>query len=121
MGERDPLDDIRHMAAQLCRKPRSRTSAFTFERPTDWNPGKVRDPEDNEPFTDAGAWEFVAQQLVAGEPITEIALEKPPGKRGYVMKLDVGGATRIYVKFELGSGKIFGRSFHYSRPEDRER
>ena len=31
------------------------------------------------------------------------------------MKIDLGrNVPKLYVKLQLGSGKIFGRSFHYS-------
>ena len=32
------------------------------------------------------------------------------------MKIDIEpGQPRLYVKLQLGSGKIIGRSFHYSK------
>lgn len=35
------------------------------------------------------------------------------------MKIDVEpGQPRLYVKLQPGSGKIIGRSFHYSERED---
>ena len=48
-----------------------------------------------------------------GTEIWELELEKPPGRRGYVMEVSCG-ARRIYIKLELGAGIIIGRSFHYS-------
>ena len=65
-------------------------------------------------FTEDGAWQFVADLLDAGQPLTEVALEKPPGKKGYVMKIPVKGWRPIYIKLQLGSGQVFGRSFHHS-------
>ncbi len=40
-------------------------------------------------------------------------LEQPEGKTGYVMKVLLG-TKMVYIKLELGSGKVIGRSFHYS-------
>lgn len=70
-------------------------------------------------FTDASAWEFIASQLEAGHEVEEVTLEHPPGKKGYVMRIEIeAGAPRLYVKLELGSGAVFGRSFHYSEYDE---
>ena len=38
-----------------------------------------------------------------------------PCATGYVMKIDIEpGRPQLYVKLQLGSGQIIGRSFHYS-------
>lgn len=48
--------------------------------------------------------------------VEEVALRKPAGKTGYVMNIQLeAGSPPLYVKLELGSGTIFGRSFHYSK------
>ena len=45
-------------------------------------------------------------------------LRKPRGAKGYVMKIDLEpGGVPLYVKVQLGAGKIIGRSFHYSEKE----
>ena len=42
-------------------------------------------------------------------------LDRPPGKTGYVLKIDLNpGRPQLYVKLELGSGVVIGRSFHES-------
>ena len=42
-------------------------------------------------------------------------LHQPKGAKGYVMLIDLGPTEpKLYVKLELRSGKIIGRSFHYS-------
>ncbi len=39
----------------------------------------------------------------------------PRGSKGYVMKIDLGlGLPKLYVKLQLVSKKVIGRSFHYS-------
>ena len=66
-------------------------------------------------FTDSTAWEFIAARLEAGEEVEVIPLRQPSGAKGYVMKIDLGADVPVlYVKLQLGSGRIFGRSFHYS-------
>ncbi len=57
---------------------------------------------------------FSADLLDAGEPLKEVSLNKPPGKKGYVMEIPVKGWRPIYIKLQLGSGQVFGRSFHHS-------
>src|SRR5712691_2552578 len=57
--------------------------------------------------TEPGAWEFIADLLEAGSPMLEIKLDTPAGKTGYVVVAS-GGEKRpdIYVKLQLGSGKV---------------
>ena len=44
-----------------------------------------------------------------------IELNKPRGRLGYVMLIDLGrDVPRLYVKLQLGAGVVIGRSFHYS-------
>lgn len=50
-------------------------------------------------------------------PVEPVPLRRPPGATGYVMKIRVDPrAPLVYVKLQLGAGKIIGRSFHYSEP-----
>jgi hypothetical protein len=104
----------------LARRRNARVTAFSYDRPTDWRPGQVRNPAGvlDTHFTDAAAWELIASRIENGHVLEVVQLEKPPGARGYVMKIDVEpGQPRLYVKLQLGSGKIIGRSFHYSERE----
>lgn len=111
--------EARRQIISLARQKRCRHSEFSPERPVKWRPTQVTNPEVDLPFTEAGAWEFIAQQLEAGQPLTEIVLDKPPGKIGYVLSVLLSSdRPELYVKLELGgSGKVFGRSFHYSERE----
>ena len=102
----------------LARRKGARTTSFRPGRPTNWRPHSVRNPNGafEERFTDFTAWEFIASRLEAGEAVKEVVLQKPKGKKGYVMKIDLGvGLRTLYVKLQLGSGIIIGRSFHYSK------
>lgn len=108
---------IRHHLAVLARRPRARQTEFSVERPTKWQPQQVRNPEGglDVPFTDAGAWELIASKLESGHDVEVIPLRSPPGATAYVMKIRLDSASPVlYVKVQLGSGRILGRSFHYS-------
>lgn len=118
-GGRD--DDInaetRRQLARLARSARTRTSAFSPHEPTDWRPEQVEGPEGgfSPYFTDAGAWELIADKLDEGHAVEVIELHKPPGAKGYVMKIDLKpDAPTLYVKLQLRRGQVVGRSFHYS-------
>ena len=94
---------------------------FSADRPTDWRPGQVRNPDGllDTHFTDPAAWELIASSLEGGHPIEVVELRKPAGATGYVMKIAAEpGQPRIYVKLQLGAGKIIGRSFHYAERDD---
>ena len=56
------------------------------------------------PFTSPSAWEFVANCLDGGCPLQEVELDKPKGKVGYVMVVDLSAGSRLYVKLQLGDG-----------------
>ncbi len=117
MKASDP-NDVRRLLTQLCRSRGARRHTPSDARPCDWRPTQVADPRSHEglPFSPAGAWEFVADQLESGCEIKEIVLDKPPGKRAYVVLADgARGHPRIYVKLELGAGVVYARSFHSSK------
>ena len=112
-------DGTRHHLVTLARRKSARVTAFTYAQPTDWRPGQVRNPDGllDTQFTDASAWELIASKIESGYPLETIQLEKPPGATGYVMRIDLEPSQpQLYVKLQLGSGKIIGRSFHYSEP-----
>ena len=111
-------DATRRQIALLARRSRSRNSKFSAARPTEWQPRQVIDPASGAPFTDAGAWELIAAKIKSGHDVETVALRKPAGATGYVMKIEIDpAAPRLYVKVQLRAGKILGRSFHYSRHE----
>lgn len=119
-GERDARphvsvsSEIRGQLIRLSGSRRTRLTAWTPARPTHWAPASVIDPQTGDPFTEESAWEFVIAALEDGEDIELVTLEKPPGKKGYVMKLPGNGGCTIYVKLQLGGGVVIGRSFHVS-------
>ena len=76
----------------------------------------MHNPDDgNSEFTNDGAWELIASQLESGHRVETMALDKPKGATGYVMKIRLDTShPQLYVKVELYRGWILGRSFHYS-------
>ena len=110
-------DSLRHQLVILARRSKARVTAFRSDRPNDWRPGQVRNPDGvlDSYFTDASAWEYIATKLENEHPVEVIRLDKPSGAEGYVMKIDIEpDRPKLYIKLQLGSGKIIGRSFHYS-------
>ena len=109
-------DEVRRALVQRCRSRRTRKTRFVDDAPTKWMPWTVRDPSrPHTVFTEDRAWTFVADALEAGTDVDVITLKKPAGKKGYVMVLQGHGLVRIYVKLQLGSDCVIGRSFHESR------
>lgn len=112
-------DDIRKRLALLCRSGRKRTSIFTKKRPNRWSPTSICRPGSIDPFTEAGAWEFVADCLDSGVDIEVITLDKPPDKTGYVMLVPCDHGEEIYIKLEIVGDMVVGRSFHVSEKRNR--
>ena len=113
--------ETRRQLVVLARRSWARTTEFRPDRPTDWRPGQVRNPNGvlDTHFTDAAAWELIASRLEEGQPIEVLELQKPAGAKGFVMKIELEpGQPRVYVKLQLGAGRIVGRSFHYSEHDN---
>lgn len=109
-------EGIRRELIRLCHSARTRRSDFSPTMPTHWAPQDVLNPATGEAFTPVGAWEFIVSLLEAGHEIEVIELDKPKGKKGYVMKVQGVGVEKIYIKLQLLSGIVMGRSFHISVP-----
>ena len=105
--------EYRRQLARLAR--RKRTRRVPDDLPCRWKPGTVLNPEDNQPFTQEAAWEFVAQRLEdPAQGVEEIVLREPSGQPGFVMECPLPPRT-VYIKFHSERGRtILGRSFHYS-------
>ena len=110
-------DSIRRQLVILSRRARARDTAFSPRRPTEWQPWQVVDPHGafETHFTEPGAWELIASELEAGHDVEVVRLRQPPGQKAYVMKIKLDDVNPLlYVKLQLGAGKVIGRSFHYS-------
>lgn len=105
--------NIRKELAALAANKKKRVSSFSRPMPTEWNPLQVLHPRTGFPFSDAGAWAFIADLLESDVELKKVTLDKPPGKEAYVMKVDGCQARpKIYIKIHFGSNGIVGRSFH---------
>ena len=110
----EQLAENRAQLARLARQKKRRR--VPHDLPCDWQPATVVNPEDNQPFTDAGAWEFIGQLLEdnEGQEVEVVSLDRPADKVAYVMKRVLPGG-KLYIKVHFGHGpSILGRSFHYS-------
>jgi hypothetical protein len=105
----------RRQLAQLARQKKRRRVPREF--PCEWHPRTVPNPEDNsQPFTEVGAWEFIADLLENdAQEVTTTVLDRPADVTAYVMKLSLPDGGTLYIKIHFGQGPtILGRSFHYS-------
>ena len=109
--------ETRRQLIVLARRKRARVVEFTPSRPSEWRPGEVANPQGvfDDYFTTQSAWEFIASKLQEEHEVEVVSLRQPPGAKGYVMHIEAeAGHPPVYVKIELGAGKVYGRSFHYS-------
>lgn len=107
------LSSIREQLALLA----ARKSARRYGWPRDWRPATVENPMDGNPFTEQGAWDFIADLLSQGIEIEHTIIDEAKGgKNAYVIKTRLNN-RQLYIKLQLGSGVIWGRSFHYSHHE----
>ena len=103
---------IKSKLAELARQKDKRDVGIGPEDPPKWWPMSVTDPRSGEPFTPAGAWDFIAEQLDKNETlIKQVLLKKPCGKLAYEFRVRTECGT-IYIKVRLAKDKIIGRSFH---------
>ncbi len=120
-GMIDVSESIRCQLVVLARRPRARLVPRNREMPCRWRPAQVIEPATGMPFTESGAWHFVADAIEQRLPIRVIPLVKPPGSIGYVILITLQpDAPRLYVKLQLTGDKILGRRFHYSDFSDSE-
>jgi len=110
------ITEVRKQLGILCRSSKTRRIGCFPEEPSDWRPGTVRVPGAPEMFTEASAWALIEKCLGdASIEMSELVLDKPPGKKAYVFKVPGHGDDEIYMKIHFGrSGKVIGRSFHVS-------
>jgi hypothetical protein len=111
------LEIYRHQMIVLIRSNRR---VVPRDMPTEWRPTEVVNPESRMPFTPGGAWHLIADKLEEGHPFEEVELRNPSGKAGYVLKIDSGEGQKIYIKLQFGNGCVIGRSFHYSKIEEKD-
>ena len=111
-------EKAREQLLTLLRKDR-RSAKFTKKAPTRWQPENVIDPRTNRPnrlhpyFTRNSCWEYIEELLDSGHKIEIMNMRKPPGSKGYVMKVQQGRENpELYIKLQIGRDRVIGRSFH---------
>jgi hypothetical protein len=114
-GPSDP-DEIRRQLIALVEKKGKRKHEWSKDRPTDWRPGEVYDPEWKVYFTAPRAWELILQWLVDSRPVETKEMTLASGKTVWVhVMVEEFGGQMIYVKLEiLPGGTVLGWSFHIS-------
>lgn len=112
----DP-ESVRLGLVQLCRDPRRRVNPPNIDVTRhNWRPYSVVDPASLSRFTDAGAWELIADWLQEG---CSIRCQPPSSEfqdHAYVI-IEPLGSQRLYIKFAIFPkiAKVIGISFHYER------
>lgn len=110
-------ETIRDELLRFCRGgKRTRSAIFSREAPVHWNVYEAIDDDGKTPLTEDGAWSRIEHELNNGCVLNKIILDKPPGKVGYWFKFTDGIGQSIYVKLQIGNGKVLGRSFHIDIP-----
>ncbi len=110
-------EEIRRQLISLVGKKGRRDHKWNKERPCDWRPEQVYDPESKVPLTAHAAWELIRHWLDENRPIETKTMTLADGREIEVYcMIEEFGDQMVYVKLEiLGSGKsVFGWSFHIS-------
>jgi hypothetical protein len=109
-------DCLRATLAQMARRRDLRINEWSERCPSEWMPTQVLNPETDMPYSDSSAWLLIAELLESDNcPFREVSLRKPPGALGYEALIPSHKNTPpLYIKIQLMSGRILGRSFHYS-------
>ncbi len=118
----DEVERARTHMLNLLRKGRWQVK-FSTKAPIVWQPSNVRDPRPeriSEYFTSITCWDYIEQLLADGHEIEVISMNKPPGSKGYVMKVEHESESRsLYIKLQIGRDLVFRRNFHYSDRRDK--
>src|SRR5690242_20635998 len=88
-------DSMRREMAGMCTSTKTRTEAFTTDRPTEWRPWEAIDPVSGASCTPSGAWRMVEQYLRGNGTIRAMLLRQPPGRTGYTFHMPDGAGNRI--------------------------
>lgn len=112
------IESMRELLELACRLPERRINPPEIDIANHWEPYTVTDLSSLSRFTDAGAWEFIADCIKGDCPIRykpmsalhpdhayEAVVVPPYGNRGIYMKIAIRPPIR----------RIIGLSFHYAR------
>ena len=112
---------FRQHLARLCEDRNRRINGRNLNVPNRWWPERVTHPDLRMKFSDAGAWDFIADCLrdMDGVQVKTIdQLERPPIPGHYMLVTVGSGSRRIYIKIAYfdRSDTVLGVSFHYEDP-----
>ncbi len=111
----DEAKQVLQEIARLGRQARYRRNDFSSAALCRWEPYTIENPETGLPFSDASAWEFICNLLIAEpERFVEVNLEKPVGQIAYWAVVTLCDGVAVYIKVQLVQGLARGRSFHIS-------
>lgn len=113
---------IRGWLVSRCRDPGRRTDGRKMGMANRWQPYTVRHPELYGYFSDAGAWDFIADCLEEGLELKRLPQSAEfPDYAAYMVYLPIHGERRIYMKVAARPelDMVIGISFHYSNEEYR--
>ena len=116
--DRSDVEFMRPLLAAMCRRSDLRTQPPGVEiKRHGWRPFEVKDRTSMSRFSDAGAWECIADCLTDGCKISYKAptLEFPD--HAYVMLNSQYAFEELYIKIAIipGIRRVVGISFHYAR------
>lgn len=118
MGDGTLPSGLRLDLIRFARDKRRRLVKHNDKYPSPWHPTGLTNPTTREVFTDAGAWEWVADQLEAGVEVWSAELDHPPGKIGWYFTVPSAyPPDEIYVKVQACGDHVRGRSFHPSEKQ----
>ena len=114
-------EEIRNWFKLRCRDPRRRMDARRLNiKRQRWEPWVVSHPELHFPFTEDGAWDFIADCLEEGDSFRDLPRsDEFPDYAIYLLHMPAAGGRRIYMKIAARPkvDMVIGVSFHYEREE----
>lgn len=118
MPDYSDIESMRSLLEKVCRMPEGRVNPPEIDIANRWQPYLVTEPSTLSRYTDAGAWEFIADCLQDGCPVRY----KPPSElfpdHAYELIAAPGnGGQNIYMKVAIRPKfrRLIGLSFHYDR------
>jgi len=118
MANFSDIESLRGPLELLCRNPETRINPPSIDIANRWEPYAVIDPSSLSRFTDAGAWEFIADCIKDGCSIRYKPVSVVHPDHAYeAVVVPSYGDRGIYMKIALKPPirRIIGLSFHYAR------
>ena len=118
MTDLTDVEVVRGALVLLCRNPDMRITGRALDTANRWKPYSVRHPQTDMVFTDAGAWEYIADMIQEGSRLTCLPPTVQMPDHAYYLIEGRAEGRRIYMKVAIRPPlrKIIGLSFHYEDP-----